>query len=48
MLILKIIIFYKVLIANKIFTINKINTIKSDNKLIEKFIKSKIKKLSKF
>ena len=32
-------------IANKIFVVNKISSIKDDNKLIEKFIKPKIRKL---
>ena len=34
-------------IANKIFMANKISDIKSSNELIEKFVKSKTRKLSK-
>ena len=36
-----------VFIANKIFIINKVDSFKDYNKLIKKFVKSKIEKLSK-
>ena len=38
----------EIFIANKMFVANKIGGIKDSDKLIEKFIKSKTKKLSKF
>ena len=53
MLMLKIIILLqlfitnKMLIVNKIFIINELYDIESSDKLIEKFIKPKIRKLSK-
>ena len=37
----------KVFVTSKIFIINKVNSIKSGYKLIEKFIKPKIRKLFK-
>ena len=44
---ISLILILKTIILPKIFIINKINDIKNDDKLIKKFAKSKIKKLSK-
>ena len=44
---LKIIILLQIFNNNKIFTINKIENIESGNKLIEKLIRLKTRKLSK-
>ena len=45
---LKTIILLYIFVINKVFIANKIYCIKSNNKLIEKFIKPKTKKLFKF
>ena len=37
----------QILVVNKIFDINTVNSIESSNKLIEKFIELKTRKLSK-
>ena len=44
---LKTILIFKILIANKVLATNKIINIKDDNKLMKKFIKPKMQKLSK-
>ena len=47
MSILEIILILQVFVANKIYIVNEISNIEGDNKLIEKFIELKIKKLFK-